>query len=264
MCGQCFGRSRSAAHHRCKLSCEFCGGKATCRWESHGDLCSFCGITFLNAACVAGDVARGICDVRAACSKCGKWYKKKLASGAEGLHTCGHGYCPVCHAMMPKGHECYMQPAKTCKDAQLCCDPTHTMANTQLPYDLVIRPYVFYDFESMMLEDGHHEPNLCVVHRVCTRCMDLPMEEGYAIVCNCGRERRIIKGEDTVEQFGSYLFAGRLRGCICIACNSSSYDAHFVLDFVHWKAIKPSVITTGHKVLRLEAEGVKFMDFFFF
>ena len=175
VCGHCFGRSRSAAHHRCKLSCEFCGGKSTCRWEGDGELCSTCGITFRNAACLAGHVARGICDVRVACSTCGKWYKKKLATGAEGTHTCGHNYCPVCHAMMPKGHKCYMQPAKTCKD------------------EFKIRPYVFYDFESKMLEDGRHHPNLCVVHRVCTRCMDLPMEEG--IMCNCGRERMIFKGE---------------------------------------------------------------------
>ena len=164
----------------------------------------------------------------------------------EGLHACGHSYCPVCHAMMPKGHECFMQPAKTCKD------------------EFKIRPYVFHDFESMMLEDGRHEPNLCIVHRVCTQCMDLPMEEeeeeGNAIMCNCGRERRILKGRDAVEQFGSYLFAGRLRGYICITHNSSGYDSHFVLDFVHRKAIKPSVITTGHKVLCLEAEGVTFID----
>ena len=65
---------------------------------------------------------------------------------------------------------------------------------------------------------------------------------------------------DTVEDFGSYLFAGRLSGCICSAHNSSGYDSHFMLDFVHRKAIKPSVITTGHKVLRVEAEGVTFID----
>ena len=40
----------------------------------------------------------------------------------------------------------------------------------------------------------------------------------------------------------------------------NSYDSHFVLDFVHRQAIKPSVITTGHKILRLEAEGVTFID----
>ena len=140
VCGHCFGRSRSAAHHRCKLSCEFCGGKSTCRWEGDGELCSACGITFRNATCLAGHVALCICDVRVACVTCGKWYKKKLASGAESTHTCGHDYCPVCHAMMPKGHKCYMQSAKTWKD------------------EFKIRPYVFYDFESMMLEDGRHSP----------------------------------------------------------------------------------------------------------
>ena len=143
-----WSESRSATHHRCKLSCEFCGGKSTCGWEGDGEFCSACGITFRNATCLVGHVARGICDVRVACPTCGKWYKKKLASGAEGVHTCGHDYCPVCHAMMPEGHECYMQPAKTCKD------------------EFKSRPYVFYDFESMMLEDGRHQPNLCVVHRV--------------------------------------------------------------------------------------------------
>ena len=84
------------------------------------------------------------------------------------------------------------------------------------------------------------------------------MEEGVA--CDCGRERRIFKGRIRWEQFGAYLFAGRLKGGICIAHNSSGYDSHFVLDFVHRKVIKPSVITTGHKILRLEAEGVTFID----
>ena len=56
VCGQCFGCSRSAAHHRCKLSCEFCGGKTTCRWEGDGELSSVCGITFRNPACLAGHV----------------------------------------------------------------------------------------------------------------------------------------------------------------------------------------------------------------
>ena len=78
--------------------------------------------------------------------------------------------------------------------------------------------------------------------------------------CNCGRERKIFKGEDTVEQFGAYLFTGHLNGCICIAHNSSGYDAHFVLAFVHRMGIKPNLMVTGHKILRLEARGVTFID----
>ena len=78
--------------------------------------------------------------------------------------------------------------------------------------------------------------------------------------CNCGRERKIFKEADTVEQFGAYLFTGRLNGCICIAHNSSGYDAHFVLAFVHRMGIKPNLMVTGHKILRLEARGVTFID----
>ena len=240
VCSQCFGHSRSAAHHRCKFRCKFCGGKGKCRWEGDGELCPDCKITFCNTSCLAGHLSRDLCNVRAVCPTCGQWYKKKLVNSAKGTHTCGHNYCPVCHAMMPKGHECYMQPAKTCKD------------------EFKTRHYVFYDFESMLLQDGQHRPNLCVLHRVCTLCMDLPMEEGIA--CDCGRERKIFKGADTVEQFGAYLFTGRLNGCICIAHNSSGYDAHFVLAFVHRMGIKPNLMVTGHKILRLEARGVTFID----
>ena len=120
-------------------------------------------VVYPNASCASRHVLTGVCGNRRSCSDCGKWYVTKLASGAERQHRCGHSYCSVCRVMMPEGHECYMQPAKTCKD------------------EFKSRPYVFYDFESMMLEDGRHQPNLCVVHRVCTRCMDLPMEEGCRV-----------------------------------------------------------------------------------
>ena len=78
--------------------------------------------------------------------------------------------------------------------------------------------------------------------------------------CNCGRERKIFKGEDTVEQFGAYLFTGRLNGCICIAHNSCGYDVHFMLAFIHRMGIKPNLMVTGHKILRLEARAVTFID----
>ena len=63
-----------------------------------------------------------------------------------------------------------------------------------------------------------------------------------------------------MEQFGDYLFTGRLNGCICIAHKLSGYDAHFVLAFAHRMGIKPNLMVTGHKILRLEARGVTFID----
>ena len=244
VCPDCFGSSVAARHHRCRYTCKFCTGSGKCQWEGDGQLCQDCKVVYPNGSCASRHVLTGVCGNRRTCSDCGKWYITKLASGAPGQHRCGHSYCSVCHVMMPKGHKCYMQPTKTCKD------------------EFKTRHYIFYDFESMLLQDGQHRPNLCVLHRVCTRCMDLPMEEEEVDTprCNCGRERKIFKGEDTVEQFGAYLFTGRLNGCICIAHNSSGYDAHFVLAFVHRMGIKPNLMVTGHKILRLEARGVSFID----
>ena len=78
VCSQCFGHSRSAAHHRCKFRCKFCGGKGTCRWEGDGELCPDCKITFCNTSCLAGHLSRDLCNVRAVCPACGQWYKKKV------------------------------------------------------------------------------------------------------------------------------------------------------------------------------------------
>ena len=245
VCPDCFGSSVAARHHRCKFKCKFCASSGKCQWEGDGQLCQDCNVVYPNSSCMSRHVSTGVCSNRRICSDCGKWYLAKLASGVEGLHTCGHSYCPVCHVMMPKDHKCYMQPAKACKN------------------EFKTRRYVFYNFESMLLQDGQHKPNLCVLHRVCTRCMDLPMEEEEGEDtprCDCGREKKIFKGEDTVEQFGSYLFTGHLTSCICIAHNSSGYDTHFVLAFVHHMGIKPKLMVSGHKILRLEARGVTFID----
>ena len=213
MCPDCFGSSVAARHHRCKFKCKFWAGSGKCLWEGDGQLCQDCNVVYPSSSCMSRHVSTGVCSNRRSCSDCGKWYLTKLASGVAGQHRCGYSYCPVCHVMMPKGHKCYMQPAKTCKD------------------EFKTQRYVFYDFESMLLQDGQHKLNLCVLHRVCTCCMDLPMEEEEEVStprCDCGRERKIFKREDTVEQFGSYLFTGRLTGCICIDHNSSCWPSYTV------------------------------------
>jgi hypothetical protein len=47
-----------------------------------------------------------------------------------------------------------------------------------------------------------HKPNLCVVHKVCTICMD--KEE----ICeNCGQREHVLRGEDTLNEFCQWLFS---------------------------------------------------------
>ena len=120
------------------------------------------------------------------------------------------------------------------------------------------RQYIFYDFESMLAEDGRHVPNLCVVHRVCTLCMHQSMGEGTS--CSCGRERLVFEGVETLSKFGEYVLNGRRKGAICLAHNSSSYDAQFLLSYVHSRGVKPDLILQGRKIMSMEARGVRFVD----
>jgi hypothetical protein len=93
-------------------------------------------------------------------------------------HTCGNVYCKTCKDYYSSEHQCYMLPVDY-NDRQ----KKHT--------------YIFFEFECtqddrIQCQQGYqsvdngecihcksprcgafeHKPNLCVVHRVCLKCMD--------------------------------------------------------------------------------------------
>lgn len=155
-------------------------------------------------------------------------------------HVCNTRLCPLCKYERPIEHDCYMHP--------LTVDEKESRR----------REYIFYDFECMMGEGGRHVPNLCVAHRVCTLCMEFPMNDA-SVSCDCKRERVIFEGEDALVKFGEYVLNGR-RKAICLAHNSSAYDGHFLLSYVHSRGVKPRLVLSGRKIMCLEAFGVRFVD----
>ena len=119
--------------------------------------------------------------------------------------------------------------------------------------------YVIFDFESMLIEGGMHRPNLCVCHTACHTCLSIPME-GNEGDCPCGRARHVFKGDNTVVNFGDWLFCIGRKNTICIAHNSKGYDLHFSRDYLHAHAIKPTLIQNGRKIMCLTAGSIKCID----
>lgn len=70
----------------------------------------------------------------------------------------------------------------------------------------------------------------------------------------------IFKEENTLEDFGAWLFSGHNKGAICFAHNAQAYDLYLIMEYVHKNGIKPTLIQNGKKILSMEACDVKFID----
>ena len=240
VCPYCSGKSRSRALHVCNRSCYSCKGRGECV-EGDGDdgvRCGDCGMYYVTAACYDRHRASGLCERRRRCDKCGV----VVMADVSVEHKCFHRKCKRCMKIMPAQHECYMQ---------VLSKPKQRKKSTR---------YYFYDFESVAdaADRGRHTPNLCVVHRTCALCMDRSMER--ACDEDCGRERRVFKGEKTLTEFCEYLFDGKNAGAVCIAHNAGSYDMQFVMGYVHGVGIKPEVVVRGTKMMCMKAQGLRFVD----
>ena len=233
VCPYCHAQSRSKLVHRCAKTCVYCHSPAGDCVVSERVYCDACNILLPSRKCYDAHLS-GSCAHRCRCATCGRVYVRVRG------HTCNVRLCPRCKKTVPIEHQCYMSP--------LAVD-----AEESRP-----RPYIFYDFESMLSSGGVHVPNLCVAHRVCTLCMAEPMDSVGG--CVCGRERVVFEGVTALEQFGEYVLNGRRKGAICIAHNSSGYDAQFILGYVHRRRVKPKMVMQGRKIMCLEVRGVRFVD----
>jgi G:T-mismatch repair DNA endonuclease (very short patch repair protein) len=239
VCPHCLRSSESRGEHNCSLTCSWCKHRGVCGGDGQEHVfCSRCNITFPSTTCHARHLSSGLCQQRTRCRVCGQVVQKRRRND----HKCGYRICTRCRVSKPAEHDCFMMPSK------------------ELEGETGGKPkrYVIYDFESMVGDDGSHGPNLCVVHKVCSLCMSLPMDANDG--CSCGRTRIVFKGPRTVEEFGDFLCDGYHTGYTCIAHNASSYDGHFMLGYAHQRGLKLETVLNGQKILKMTIQGVHFID----
>ena len=244
ICPSCLKSSHSAAAHVCALTCRYCHRAVMCSYNEWRDVhfCDACATSFPTLDCFEAHKTASLCSQRPTCKTCGKMYLRSKG------HKCGSTLCTVCFEYFPKTepHRCYVNPLKLEEKKQK--KPTE---------------YIFYDFESQSSEeDGLHTPNLCVLHKVCSVCMALPMETPDC--CECGRERRIFSGAETLDGFMTYLFDGTHSKAIALAHYASGYDSHLLIQGAFARGILPRVVAAGLKYLQVEIQSIRFIDSFRF
>ena len=190
--------------------------------------CDQCKRTFKSRACYERhkertNGARSVCEVIRKCEKCNKSMDvKKLNSKG---HICGKK-CSTCGIMLEDGeneHRCYIQKTEQAEDSQYS-------------------ELLFFDFECKQ-ETGEHEPNLCIVH-------------------NEAGDEWIFEGNDTLDNFCTWLFSKEHQGCIVVAHNFQGYDGYFIQNFLIRNTIKHDVILRGAKILSMTVPmfDMKFID----
>ena len=158
-------------------------------------------------------------------------------------HTCGETYCNNCKTYYhseEQEHKCYM-----------CSIPASKNNN-----EMICR-FIFYDFESMLLPSGNHEPNLVVAHSICENCcLDTGKTQyskcstcsHHCNVCSqwnnkinqfekehcekCSQREMIFRGKNTVKDFCQWLFSSQHKNIIAIGHNARSYDAYFLYRYI--------------------------------
>ncbi|XP_052778720.1 uncharacterized protein LOC128216186 [Mya arenaria] len=188
-------------------------------------------------------------------------------------HVCNETYCKTCKDFVEEDHQCFMQPVE--ED-----EPTTATDNTK---DI---KYIFFDFEctqdqQLQCEKGclsgadgkcvncnkancgsfEHQPNLCVVQRVCNQCLDSNLCIDSECK-HCGENGLVFKRNQTTQQFCQWLFSEENVGATVVCHNFKGYDSYPILQYLHDNAILPEVITNGTKFMSIKVPvcKIRFID----
>ncbi|XP_052779212.1 uncharacterized protein LOC128216636 [Mya arenaria] len=185
-------------------------------------------------------------------------------------HVCNETYCKTCKDFVEEDHQCFMQPVEE-DEHKTATDRTKTKDTK----------YIYFDFEctqdqQLQCEKGYlsgvngkcgncrkatcgsfeHRPNVCVVQRVCTQCLDSNLSIDSE--CDhCGKNELVFKGEKTTQQFCQWLFSEENVGATVICHNFKGYDSYPVLQYLHDNAILPEVITNETKFMSIKVPVCK-------
>ena len=158
----------------------------------------------------------------------------------------------MCREFVLPDHLCYMQPIggnKEKTDSNMVTKEV-VLVDGEADEDRDnddSTSYIFFDFECVQ-ESGVHEPNLCIAHTVCCKCMD---EEDVTSCPKCGR--RELEGVCRAHHSSGVLqvaFQRKQRGC-CRSFVSQLQGLRFVLYPTVSVRFLSEVILNGAKVMSI-------------
>lgn len=276
-CETCKKGYSNKERHNCNNPCVYCHQLHT-EEEETWRYCDKCNRHFKNDICFRKHLenkregGKCTCDVYFKCKDCNQTVNMNRHKHS---HRCHEVYCKTCKGFFDEDHLCYMQP--------MCDDNSENTDKKKKPKET---KYIFFDFECtqdnlLECESGYlpdennkcircrkiwcgsflHQPNLCVVQKVCSHCIDqrLTCESECS---HCGKNELVFTGDQTTQLFCQWLFSEENVGATVICHNFKGYDSYPVLQYLHDNAILPEVITNGTKFMSIKVPvcKIRFID----
>ena len=205
--------------------------------------------------CQPNKEGQSACQKYYKCTTCQKVMSHKRRNPKD--HTCGEKECFNCEEYVDLNtHRCYMKPIEIndeSQEGQTKKKKKRRRVSDEMLFDESAeeegeedeeggQEYLFFDIEARQ-EEGQHVANLLIMQD----------QSGFEMV---------FKGEDCVDQFGTWLLDGTHEGAIVIAHNLRSYDGFFLCEYFYIQCLLPKLILNGAKIMSMELEAaeIKFRD----
>lgn len=211
--------------HPCNNVCKKCLNRL-CSKSNSKIKCEFCGVRCSDELCFIRHLEK-VCGKVKKCDKCNAFKTYK--------HNCNGKWCKYCNDNVDKLHKCYILREE---DKQGKSKP--------------FNGFIFFDYEALHDANQNHIPNLVVVRKICTKCLN---EE----TCQDDCDDYIFNDNDS---FCEWLF--KQKHFIAIAHNCKAYDGYFIMQYII-KNLKPNeplpeCVLSGSKLLTIQFCGIKIID----
>ena len=269
-CLECKKGYNKKVEHRCNKVCKCCftdgcqGFTQKAPWRE----CGTCHRMFVGDECYAKHCrpnreGQSVCQKFYKCKKCNKVLSHQKKKPED--HMCGEKMCWNCEEFVdPNTHRCYIKPiANQEEDSGESheAQPKRKKKNKgqrkrrRNSDDMISdevedkdrevekgQEYLFFDIESRQ-EEGRHIANLLIMQD----------ETGSDMV---------FKGDDCVDQCGTWLLDGTHQSAIIIAHNLRGYDRFLLCEYFYEQCLLPSLILNGAKIMSMELTEaeIKFWD----
>ncbi len=292
-CDECDKGYNNNDRHRCRYWCDICGHSDCPELFESALQCDVCNAPCRSVDCLdrhrakKGPKVPSKCDLMYFSPDCKVSLRQMKRKRDVRNHICGESYCRNCQTYyLGDQHLCYMRStsADSKQQAHMAGGKAEDESDVALDEgagppsscERLPKRFIFYDFESMLLDSGEHMPNLVVAQSVCQRCgSEGPVTETSVCAscgsrCNlccgwndrrdnfdgppckgCGLREMVFSGRGTVTDFCQWLVSAQHRGVTALAHNARSYDNFFIYRYLIRNSIKPEIIFRGAKIMFL-------------
>ena len=102
-----------------------------------------------------------------------------------------------------------------------------------------------------------HKPNLCIVHKVCLKCLsqDVTPQSKCGM---CGKNEIKFSGMNTSNDFCKWLFSGKNNGATTLCHNFQGYDSFPILKYLYQHGVLPKIVPSGAKNMSIEVPSCNY------